>query len=258
MNSSRTADTNSIRVGRISFTVSNLQEATTKVIQAANSQDSIPIRLSNAYCVAVASSDQDYAKEMQKSGLIFADGTPVVWFMKAARRGHSMKPGRVRGPSLFLNVLDSGRDAGLRHFFLGSSVSTLATMTDNVLSRFPGVKIAGKHSPPFGPLNDEFYNTSLREIQRSDTNIVWVSLGTPKQDYAASKLAEAANLPCVAVGAAFDFTAGNVSPAPKWVQNSGFEWLHRLASEPRRLWKRYLFGNARFIYSAIFESKRQN
>lgn len=111
--------------------------------------------------------------------------------------------------------------------------------------------LAGAESPPFRDLTDDERREQDDRIQASRADIVWVGLGTPKQDFEAERLAEALPLLAAAVGAAFDFTAGTVKPAPAWMQRSGLEWAHRLASEPRQLWRRYLIGNARFVSIAL-------
>ena len=113
--------------------------------------------------------------------------------------------------------------------------------------RFPGITIVGTHAPPFGPFDDGVIEALAARITSVAPQIVWVGLGTPKQDFVAARLVAATNVTCVAVGAAFDFLAGTKREAPGWVQWCGLEWLFRLMTEPRRLWRRYLLGNARFL-----------
>jgi N-acetylglucosaminyldiphosphoundecaprenol N-acetyl-beta-D-mannosaminyltransferase len=116
---------------------------------------------------------------------------------------------------------------------------------------YPGIEIVGTYSPPFRALSDEEFADQDRMITESGAEIVWVGLGTPKQDVECKRMAASIPVTAVAVGAAFDFTAGTLETAPAWMRKAGIEWLHRLSSEPKRLWKRYLFGNTRFLYSAI-------
>ncbi|MDV8055981.1 WecB/TagA/CpsF family glycosyltransferase [Rhodococcus sp. IEGM 1343] len=242
-------------VGTVPFASTDLNGAASFVIDSAQKQVSIPIRLSNAYCVALAGNDGNYSRLLNGRGVNFPDGTPVVWFMRwRAADGHHAK--RVRGPSLFGEVLSKGRESSLSHFFLGTDSDTLSKLVQNVSSQYPGVKISGTYDPPFGPVTESFIEECVKKIENTDAQIVWVALGTPKQDYVAARLADRTARPCLGVGAAFDFHAGTVREAPEWIQRSGMEWVYRLSQDPRRLWKRYLVGNFQFLYHATVKSVR--
>ncbi|MDJ0362571.1 WecB/TagA/CpsF family glycosyltransferase [Rhodococcus sp. H29-C3] len=193
---------------------------------------------------------------MNRSGLNFPDGAPIVWFMKV-RSGHG-KASRVRGPSLFKETLKASQSTEIQHFLLGTTTETLDKLTDSINMNYPGVKIAGTFSPPFAPVNNAMIKECLVAIEATRANIIWVALGTPKQDFLANELSMKSGRPCIAVGAAFDFVAGTVKEAPPLIQNSGFEWAYRFAMEPRRLWRRYLIGNMHFLYSALFQSGSRN
>ncbi|WP_230678277.1 WecB/TagA/CpsF family glycosyltransferase [Rhodococcoides fascians] len=204
--------------------------------------------------MALAAKDENYSRLLNSHGVNFPDGTPVVWFMRLRDRRSNAK--QVRGPSLFVESLRTTQDTDVRHFFLGTTELTLAKLIEAVDSKYPGVNIAGSYSPPFAPLSPELTGACTKEIQNTNATLVWVALGTPKQDFLARDLSTQTGLPCVAVGAAFDFVAGTVKEAPSWVQNTGLEWLYRFATEPRRLWRRYLIGNFQFVWSAITEITR--
>ncbi|BAH56173.1 WecB/TagA/CpsF family glycosyltransferase [Rhodococcus opacus] len=244
-------------VGHIPFSVTTLRNATETIIEAAVKGVAMPIRLSNAYCVALAAQDEEYRAVMNGPGVNLPDGTPIPWVMNYGS-DVDVFAGRVRGPSLFVEVLDIGRRSNVRHFFLGATEDTLASLVEQASARFPGIQIAGAYSPPFAPVTEHFYAQCVSEIQRTDAQIVWVALGTPKQDVVGATIAEMAQLPTVAVGAAFDFLAGTVREAPVWIQNSGTEWLFRLATEPRRLWRRYLIGNFQFLRAAYYARGLRN
>lgn len=244
-----------IRVGKVPFDSATLPEAVNIVLDAGKRRDSIPVRLSNAYCVALASKDAVYADLLNGPGLNFPDGTPVVWFMKARKSGDSSLS-TVRGPTLFADTLALTAGAGLSNFFLGTTDETLSVLRATVSQKYPDIDIAGTYAPPFAPLTNAFIQDCYERIEESKADLIWVGLGTPKQDYVAAQLAKLLGRPCVGVGAAFDFLAGTVREAPLWMQNSGTEWIYRFASEPRRLWKRYIFGNARFLYTAVVESEK--
>ncbi|PYE20198.1 N-acetylglucosaminyldiphosphoundecaprenol N-acetyl-beta-D-mannosaminyltransferase [Williamsia limnetica] len=234
-----------------------MSSAVSTVLDAGARGESIPVRLSNAYCVALASADQDYRALLNAGGINFPDGTPVVWVMRAKlRKGYgALRAGRVRGPTFFTEVLRATPAAGLSNYFLGTTSTTLEKLERALTVKIPELRIAGKHAPAFGPLNEDFYDRACEEILQSGADLVWVALGTPKQDFVATELARRTGVPCIGVGAAFDFVAGTVREAPVWVQSTGLEWLYRLCSEPRRLWRRYLFGNFRFLYSVLAESR---
>lgn len=237
-----------INVAGVPLGVSDLNRATEWVLNwAKEGRGGLSVRLSNAYCLALADTNFEYKDLLVREGVNFPDGTPVVWAMRAADKHGRRAVSRVRGPSLFRSVLRDSRQEEVSHFFLGSTPETIGLLTDRVSTEFPGIKIAGAYAPEFGPLSTDFYDRAKRLIAESDADIVWVGLGTPKQDFATTVLAEMCDRPCIGVGAAFDFTAGTVPEAPEWIQRSGIEWLFRLASEPRRLWRRYVFGNLRFL-----------
>jgi N-acetylglucosaminyldiphosphoundecaprenol N-acetyl-beta-D-mannosaminyltransferase len=206
------------------------------------------VHLCNAYTIALADRDHDLHALLCAAALNFADGMSVVWANRWRYRG--LAPDRrVYGPDLFRAVLRHTRTGTTGHYLLGSTPAVLAALRDRIALEYPGARIAGAESPPFRPLTGDERAAQHARIAASGARFVWVGLGTPKQDWAAARLAAELPVVAVAVGAAFDFVAGTKRQAPPWMQQAGLEWAHRLASEPRRLWKRYLFGNARFGYA---------
>ncbi|MCD2187841.1 WecB/TagA/CpsF family glycosyltransferase [Actinomycetospora soli] len=207
------------------------------------------VHLCNAYTLSLADQDAAYRYMLQSARLNLADGKSVAWMNKLV--GVTTEGAdRVRGNDLFLDVVEQGQFHGTRHYLLGSTPEVVEKLRDELIRRFPAAFIVGVESPPFRPLTDEERTEQATRIRESDADIVWVGLGTPKQDRAAVELARDAGVVAVAIGAAFDFIAGNKPEAPTWMQQSGLEWVHRFGSEPRRLWRRYLFGNSRFVYAA--------
>ncbi|MNV22931.1 putative N-acetylmannosaminyltransferase [compost metagenome] len=135
-------------------------------------------------------------------------------------------------------------------YLYGGAESTLRILRDELPKRFPGLVIAGSHSPPFRTLSAEEDAAIVGDINASGAGTIWVSLGCPKQEKWMAAHRGRINGVMIGVGAAFDYHAGVISRAPLWMQNNGLEWLHRLASEPRRLWKRYFVTNTLFIWHA--------
>jgi len=209
------------------------------------------VHLVNAYTIALASESDDYRECLQEPAVNLPDGKPLAWASKLF--GQNPVARQVRGPQLFLDTFDVGQSAGVKHFLLGSTQDVLLKLQQNLLKRFPDAQIAGMESPPFRSLTPEEYAAQDARIVNSGAQIVWVGLGTPKQDFEARRLVDATGLLAVAVGAAFDFAAGTTREAPSWVQRVGFEWMFRLLSEPRRLWRRYLVGNFVFVRSVVTE-----
>ena len=214
------------------------------------------VHLCNTYTLALADSDDDYRHLLQGADLNLADGTPVVWANRLMHRGEAAPHDRVRGPSLFVDVLDAGQREGIRHYLLGSTPDTLDALRAQIARRFPDALVVGAASPPFRALADDERAEQNRRIAESGAQIVWVGLGTPKQDHECARLADELPIVAVAVGAAFDFVAGTIDEAPVWMQERGVEWIHRFAAEPGRLWRRYLIGGPRFVKAVVVRRER--
>jgi exopolysaccharide biosynthesis WecB/TagA/CpsF family protein len=153
---------------------------------------------------------------------------------------------RVYGPDLMQLVLERGQASGLRHYLYGSTPEVLAALQNTIAARWPDALIAGVESPPFRAITDSELRQSVARAQDVGADVVWVGMGTPAQDTISRRMAEIAPATYVAVGAAFDFIGGTKKQAPQWMQRSGLEWSYRMATEPKRLWRRYLIGNATF------------
>lgn len=201
--------------------------------------------LCNAYTLSLAVRDPQFRDLLAEADLNFADGQPVAAIGR--RRGHREMHTRVYGPDLMLAVLDQGRARGLRHYLYGSTPEVLRDLELQLHTRFPGVDIVGRESPPFRELTDSESAAMVQRVRSTRPDIVWVGLGTPRQDQFVAAYADSLQSTLVAVGAAFDFHAGHKAQAPGWMQRAGLEWLFRLVSEPRRLWRRYLVGNPVFL-----------
>lgn len=249
-----------LSVGGVQFSVSSLSGAVQRTIEDALARRPTAIRLTNAYCVSLAYKDPEYLAVLNGPGITYPDGAPVAALMrlKQALTGrHDAR--RVRGPSFFRATLAMSQSfPQVSHFFLGGTEASLQSMADVLGETYPQANIAGFYAPRFGPVTDELIAESLGRIVKSRANIVWIGLGTPKQDVLAARLARRIGVPCVGVGAAFDYLGGGLREAPSWMRNSGTEWLFRLLVEPRRLWKRYLIGNFYFLIAVLRGSRSWN
>jgi len=182
------------------------------------------------------------------AGLVTPDGMPLVWL---CRLGGMRCVERVYGPDLLLAYCARTHAAGRRHFFYGGAPGVAEALAARLQQRFPGLCVAGTYSPPFRPLTPAEDEAVVRRIDAAAADIVWVGLSTPKQErWMHAHVGRLAAPALIGVGAAFDFVSGRKRQAPRWMQRSGLEWSFRLASEPRRLWRRYLVTNSLFIWGA--------
>lgn len=232
----------------------DLDEAADWVVAQARAGAPASVHLCNAYTLSLATTDAALAETLDRGDRNLPDGMPLVWI--ARRLGLPME-NRVYGPDLMLAVLDRGRAVGLRHYLYGSTDDVLADLRAALTDRFPGLDIAGAESPPFRPLTPEEEGAVVDRIKGSGAHIVWVGIGTPRQDVFVDAFRDRLGVPLMAVGAAFDFHAGRKKQAPAWLQKRGLEWAFRLVTEPRRLWRRYLIGNARFAWAVARRKPRR-
>lgn len=201
-------------------------------------------RFVNAGTLAAAQGEPGYVELLKSDGTNYCDGAPLAAYM---RRFAGRQFRQARGMEVFAATFEAGIPRRTRHFFLGTTDETLSRLVDEVCRRWPGVQIVGTYAPPFGPSSDCAVAIQDESIARAQPDVVWVALGTPKQDREAARIMRAVQVTTVAVGAAFDFMAGVKSEAPPVLRRFYLEWAFRMASEPRRLWRRYLIGNAVFL-----------
>lgn len=232
------------RIGGVPLAAASLDEASQWLLAAAENGLGVSVRLSNTYSIAASATNQNYLKVLRSGGVNFADGTPVAKLLSARSR---QKSTHVRGPSLFLKTLQGSKGRELGHYFLGGTDGSMARLRSRLEEDFPDVQTSGLFAPPFGDPDAHFYESVAQRVRASHADVLWVGMGSPKQDFVTSQLAQKLEIPCIGVGAAFDFFSGTVSEAPLWIQRTGLEWAHRFSTEPRRLWRRYVFGTGRFI-----------
>jgi N-acetylglucosaminyldiphosphoundecaprenol N-acetyl-beta-D-mannosaminyltransferase len=193
--------------------------------------------------------DPDLLRMHNEAGMVTTDGMPLVWLSRR-RAPAGAAVDRVYGPDLMDTAFARSETTGWRHFLFGASADTLDRLQARLGVRYPRARIAGTLSPPFGPIDAAEDARITRAISATRPDIVWVGLSTPKQErWMAAHVGRLDAPVLIGVGAAFDFHAGVKRQAPRWVQHAGLEWGFRLVSEPRRLGRRYLSNNTRFLWA---------
>jgi N-acetylglucosaminyldiphosphoundecaprenol N-acetyl-beta-D-mannosaminyltransferase len=204
--------------------------------------------LCNAHSAVTAGSDAGLARALASAALVAPDGASVACLMRWLGADGQR---RVAGPDLMAAYCEHAAAHAEPIYLYGSTPATLAALQQRLLARWPKLRIAGAHSPPYRALSADEQAEDVARIQASGARTVWVGLGCPKQEQWMASNSPQLNAVLIGVGAAFDFHAGTQQRAPLWLQRLGLEWLHRLCQEPRRLGPRYLVTNTRFILAAM-------
>lgn len=182
-----------------------------------------------------------------RASMNLPDGMPMVWIGKKL----GLPVQRTCGPDLMDKMLRESGRTGMKHFLYGGKEGVADNLADRFRREVPGIRIVGTYCPPFRALTREEDADIVRRIRDSEADIVWVGISSPKQDIWAVEHLDRIPATMIGVGAAFDFHSGEVSRAPRWMQKAGLEWLYRLLSEPRRLWKRYLVLAPQFVLNIL-------
>jgi N-acetylglucosaminyldiphosphoundecaprenol N-acetyl-beta-D-mannosaminyltransferase len=209
--------------------------------------------VATVHMVMEAHDDPEFAAKVNAAELVVPDGMPLVWMQK---RLGAQEASRVRGNDLTINLCRYAEGAGMSVGFYGGRQEVLEAIEARADRDFPTLKIAYAYAPPFRKLSEEEDAKVVAGIERSAPDILFVGLGCPKQENWMAAHRGEVKAVMVGVGAAFDFYAGNLREAPRWLSNLGLEWLFRLAMEPRRLWRRYLVLNPRFMWLAARQLRK--
>jgi N-acetylglucosaminyldiphosphoundecaprenol N-acetyl-beta-D-mannosaminyltransferase len=201
----------------------------------------------NVHSVVTAQRDERLAAAVRGADLVVPDGAPVAWLMR--KTGVDAQQ-RVSGPDLMWHYFAAAAIYGEAIFLLGGTQDTLDRLKARIEATFPGLRVNGTYSPPFRALSAEEDAAVVQMLNDSGATTVWVALGCPKQEIWMAEHRDRVRSVMIGVGAAFGFHAGTVRRAPSWMQRLSLEWLHRLLSEPGRLWRRYLATNTLFIVAA--------
>ena len=220
------------------------QHATEQIINWASSGPARYVSLCTVNQIMEARDSPAYAQIMREADLVTSDGMPLVWLLR--RLGI---PGatRVYGPDLMPLVLHAAARQGVPVGFYGGSTTVLNRLVHLARNQFRDLQIAYAEAPPFRAVTPEEDECSVRSLNASGARILFVGIGSPKQERWMHAHRDRVHCVMIGVGAAFDFLTGAKSQAPSWMQRNGLEWLFRLLSEPARLWRRYLLQNPRFV-----------
>jgi N-acetylglucosaminyldiphosphoundecaprenol N-acetyl-beta-D-mannosaminyltransferase len=216
----------------------------TQVLAWAAAAESRYVCASNVHVTMESHDSAVFRGIMNDADLVVPDGRPLVWALRLFGVGAATQ---VRGPTLTVHVLERAAAEMVTIGFYGGSPEVLARLLDACRRRFPDLCIAYAYAPPFRQLTAEEDATVVREINGSGARVLFVGLGCPKQECWMALHKGQVNAVMLGVGAALDFLAGVKREAPVWMQHAGIEWLFRLATEPRRLWRRYAYHNPRFV-----------
>ena len=208
--------------------------------------------VSNVHATVTAFEDEDY-RAVQNGGIMaIPDGGPL----STVGRGRGFpEMTRTTGPSYMGEIFKISAEKGYRHYFYGSTEETLEKLREKLMKQYPGLQIVGMYSPPFHPMTEQADAAIIRQINESVPDFVWIGLGAPKQERWMAEHQGKIKGFMVGVGAGFDYFAGNISRAPQWMQEHNLEWVYRLIQDPKRLFKRYIVTNTKFIWNAILWGK---
>src|ERR1035437_6855689 len=225
-----------------------------RVIAWGHARESRYVVLANVHVVVTASREPAFGAAVAAADMVTPDGAPVAWML--SKLGNTPQA-RVSGPDLTWALLGRCEREALPVYFFGSSRETVMHLAARINTAFPALMVAGFEAPPFRPMTDQEDAAAVVRINDSGAGLVFVGLGCPKQEHWMHVHQGQVKAVMLGVGAAFDFHAGTVRRAPAWMRENGLEWLHRLLSEPRRLWRRYLITNALFVVGAARQLLRR-
>ncbi|MEP7706677.1 WecB/TagA/CpsF family glycosyltransferase [Paraglaciecola sp. 25GB23A] len=202
--------------------------------------------VSNVHMCMETFDSSSFRQVVNNADLVIADGRPIYWAQKLLGNKDAEQ---VRGQDITNALCQLSSDTGLRiGLYGGSSADVLNKVVTNLSQQYPNIKIIYQYSPPFRVLTEEESSKVINDINSAQVDVLFVGIGCPKQEIWMAQHKGKVNAVMLGIGAAFDFIAGTKKHAPRWMQKMGLEWLFRLLSEPKRLWKRYLKQNPRFIW----------
>jgi len=237
-----------VRVVSLDTDVVDHRSAVERVDQLIENGSGGYVCFSTVHMVMEAHDSADFADKVNSADMIVPDGMPIVWMQKAQGTTNTS---RVRANDLMTLLCDHAETHGLKVGFYGGKPEVIESILERAGRDYPNLEIAYAYSPPFRPLTEAEDETITRDIAIAAPDILFMGLGCPKQENWMAAHKDKLKAVMLGVGASFDFFAGNVKESPDWLGRVGLEWLYRLSQEPRRLWRRYLILNPRFMWSAL-------
>jgi N-acetylglucosaminyldiphosphoundecaprenol N-acetyl-beta-D-mannosaminyltransferase len=225
-------------------------DACARILAAIHAQEFGYVAIANVHMVMTGYWQPEFQTIINQALLTTPDGMPLVWSLKLFGFKNAT---RVYGPDLMLHCCTMAAQEQIPVYLYGGRPATLQQLCQNLQAQFPNLAIVGTEAPPFREPTPEESQTTLHNIQQSGAKLVFVGLGCPKQEFWMRKYTDQLPAILLGVGAAFDFHAGAVSQAPRWMMGLGLEWAYRLSQEPGRLWKRYLVNNPAFVVLLLIQ-----
>lgn len=229
----------------VNVCVSNLNEAVSKISENIDKLRGRYVCFSNVHTLITAYDNIEYRNVQNSADYVFADGNPLAVYS----RNHGFKDaGRVMGPEFMWEMLKLSEQKGYTNYFYGSTPETIKKLKENLNKNFPNLKISGMTSPAFKKTAELESEEFIEKINSVKPDFFWVGLGAPKQETWMYLHKNKINSVMFGVGAAFDYHAGNIKQAPKWMKEHSLEWLYRLVQNPKKLFKRYFYTNIKWIW----------
>jgi N-acetylglucosaminyldiphosphoundecaprenol N-acetyl-beta-D-mannosaminyltransferase len=232
----------------IHLDATNFELASNQIMHWIKTNESRYVCIANVHTLMEAHDSPEFARIINNADLVTPDGMPLVWMMRLKGQEDQQ---RVYGPSLMLHVLEAAARENIPVGFYGGKPDVLKMLVEKMQARYTSLNVAYSLSPPFSKIDAVEEEIIVERINRSGARILFVGLGCPKQEVWMAEHRGKIKAVMLGVGAAFDFHSGTIRQAPAWLQRIGLEWFFRLMTEPRRLWKRYLYHNSRFMVLAI-------
>lgn len=236
------------RILGVNIAITNMQDTVKLITENIEELRGEFICLSNVHTTVISKSDDEYRKIQNSAFLALPDGSPLALIQRL--RGYRGAE-QVAGPDLMPALWKATERESISHYFYGSTPGTIEALKNKLKADYPDLKIAGMEAPPFRPLTQEEDFAAIERINSSGADIVWVGLGAPKQEKWMYEHRNKVQALMLGVGAGFDFHAGTVKRAPAWMRNHYLEWLYRLIQDPKRLWKRYVQTNGKFLLFSV-------
>ena len=210
------------------------------------------ICVSNVHTTVMSYENEEYRKIQNGAAMALPDGAPLSSYSR--RKGYKQAQ-RVTGPDLMRELFAISKEKGYRHYFYGATEETLQSMKEVLERDYPGIQIAGMYAPPFRALTPQEDAQIVAKINESRPDFIWIGLGAPKQEEWMYQHMGQLQGVLIGVGAGFDYLAGYIKRAPRWMQRMSLEWLYRLLQDPKRLWRRYFTSNVKFICLTRMDKK---